>query len=237
MNKMRITFLMLIWLMSLVSLYANAIFSLSATRVIHSESMKESSIEVYNNSENEMLIQGWLDSGGGDSSPPPFAMTPQLVKIQKKQSKSFRIFYQGIGLPKDKESLFWLNILAIPISVDNDESLQIAIQQRIKLFYRPSNLSGDARLAPESLKVTLVKNEILLQNATPYYINISAFRQGNHEVDGDMIEPHGQLSISADWVLEMRGIEIDVINDFGGQDTFKGDFNSGVFDRLKIKKQ
>lgn len=53
--------------------------------------------------------------------------------------------YTGEPLPADRESLFWMNVKAIP-SLDeklaNENTLQIAIQSRIKLFYRPSGLSA-----------------------------------------------------------------------------------------------
>jgi P pilus assembly chaperone PapD len=45
-------------------------------------------------------------------------------------------------LPQDRESLFWMNVKAIP-SMDksklSDNTLQLAIISRIKLYYRPEN--------------------------------------------------------------------------------------------------
>jgi P pilus assembly chaperone PapD len=44
-------------------------------------------------------------------------------------------------LPQDRETLFWMNVKAIP-SMDKsklDNTLQLAIISRIKLYYRPAN--------------------------------------------------------------------------------------------------
>jgi fimbrial chaperone protein len=47
-------------------------------------------------------------------------------------------------LPQDRESLFWMNVKAIP-SMDksklSDNTLQLAIISRIKLYYRPAKLA------------------------------------------------------------------------------------------------
>lgn len=231
---MRNFFLILTWLFLFASGYANATFMLSTTRVIHTEIMKESTFEVYNNSDNIILIQAWLESDR--SGAPPFALSPPLVKIKPKKSNTFRIFYQGTGLPKDKESYFWINVLAIPKTTTEHDLLQVAIQQSIKIFYRPTNLPGDARSATEFLKLLAKDNLLVVQNPTPYYVNISSFRQGGVEFDGDMIPPYGQGSIPAVGMHDSGKVEVSVINDFGGQDTFEGILNSGVSDKLKLKQ-
>ena len=44
------------------------------------------------------------------------------------------------SLPQGQESLFWLNIKAIPSASKQMNSLQIAVKTRIKLIYRPEAL-------------------------------------------------------------------------------------------------
>jgi P pilus assembly chaperone PapD len=56
-------------------------------------------------------------------------------------SKILSVFYSG-SLPQDKESLFWLNIKAIPSASKQENSLQIAVKTRIKLIYRPAALKA-----------------------------------------------------------------------------------------------
>lgn len=48
------------------------------------------------------------------------------------------------SLPKDRESVFYLNIFDIPTKLENKQDknvLQLAIKSRIKLFYRPKELT------------------------------------------------------------------------------------------------
>lgn len=66
---MRAFFLILTLLATFISGYANATFYLSTTRIIHHESMKESSFEVYNTSDDEILIQGWLSADKSEVLP------------------------------------------------------------------------------------------------------------------------------------------------------------------------
>ena len=57
-------------------------------------------------------------------------------------------------LPQDRESLFWMNVKAIP-SMDksklSDNTLQLAIISRIKLYYRPGKLALPPDQAAEKL--------------------------------------------------------------------------------------
>lgn len=61
------------------------------------------------------------------------------------------------ALPKDRESVFWFNVLEVPPKPDaakaaNQSLLQLASCTRIKLFYRPEGLSGIPSDAPLALK-------------------------------------------------------------------------------------
>ncbi len=63
-------------------------------------------------------------------------------------------------LPKDRESVFWFNVLEVPpkpdaATVANQSLLQLAFRTRIKLFYRPEALKGILRstISPEMVLV------------------------------------------------------------------------------------
>lgn len=77
----------------------------------------------------------------------PFIITPPLYRLDKDQQNVERIVLAG-ALPQDKESLYWLNIKAIPAASRKDNTLQIAVKTRIKLIYRPAALKG---VIPEEL--------------------------------------------------------------------------------------
>lgn len=65
-------------------------------------------------------------------------MTPPLFVSEAKSENTLRIIYAGAPLPKDRESLFWMNVKAIPSvnknSLEGKNVLQLAILSRIKLL-------------------------------------------------------------------------------------------------------
>lgn len=216
--------------------YASAAISLSATRIIYQEKQKEASINVISNSDKDTLIQSWLERDGNNMAPPPFAVTPPLAKIKGNQQQLLRILYQGSGLSQDKESVFWLSVQEIPQQVEGQNKLQMALRQRIKLFYRPIGLVGTASLAPTKLRVKYINNRLKIYNPTPYYINMVSFRQGSLDVNGKMIAPGDVITIAALGVKMVGEFDMTVINDFGTPIKFSGNFKDGISSRMKRNK-
>ncbi|WP_429113230.1 fimbrial biogenesis chaperone [Aeromonas veronii] len=214
---------------------SNASISLSATRIIYDSNKKEASINVINNGSQETLIQNWLEREKNHQSPPPFAVTPPLAKIKGNQRQLLRILYQGSGLPQDKESVFWLNVQEIPQQAEGDNKLQLALRQRVKLFYRPAGLVGTASQAPTKLTVKTVKNRLELYNPTPYHINMISFRQDGRELKGEMIAPGSSLTLETQGINTAGEFDITVVNDFGGMSTFTANFINGIATGLKSK--
>ena len=63
-------------------------------------------------------------------------------------------------LPGDRESLFWVNVKAIPAmekDQKNENTLQLAIISRIKMFYRPTHLAMAPEEAPAMLHLISVQ--------------------------------------------------------------------------------
>ncbi len=207
---------------------ANASISLSATRVIYDGNQKEASLNVLNNSNHETLIQSWLERGENSKSSMLFAVTPPLAKIKGNQKQLLRILYLGSGLPQDKESVFWLNVQEIPQQAEGKNNLQLALRQRVKLFYRPAGLTGSASLAPTELTVKALKDRLDFYNPTPYYINMISFRQGGIDLKGKMIAPGESLTLEAPGIRSLGKFDITVVNDFGGLSTYTGKFINGL---------
>lgn len=79
-------------------------------------------------------------------------------------------------LPQDRESLYYFNLREIPPKSDKPNTLQIALQTRIKLFYRPTAIvPSRADMATpwqEQLTLTRQGDGYQVNNPTPYYITI-----------------------------------------------------------------
>ncbi|AWA04562.1 fimbrial biogenesis chaperone [Aeromonas hydrophila] len=214
--------------------YASASISLSATRLIYNQKDNEVSINATNDGEQDVLIQSWLEAF--DNSAPPFAITPPLAKISGKERQLLRVFYQGDGLPQDRESVLWLNVQEIPKESSSKNSIQLAILQRIKLFYRPEALSGNALSAPLNVKGYFSGGSLELSNTTPYHINLVSIQQGNNVVKAEMISPYDAVNFDVRKFKSNGVVTLRVVNDYGAARTIKGVLKSGKLCDLKFAK-
>ncbi|WP_050514393.1 fimbrial biogenesis chaperone [Aeromonas finlandensis] len=215
-------------LLSLVAVHSHASISLSATRIIYNGMQKEASINVDNNSDRETAIQTWIEGDGDINQAPPFAVTPPLAKIKGNQRQLLRLFYEGRGLPQDRESVFWLNVQEIPLAVEGENVLQLALMQRIKVFYRPNGLNGEPYLAPEKLMFKSVNNNLEVYNPTPYYINMVSFVNVGGDIKGRMIPPMSKITFSLQKVQPDGKFTLGIVNDFGAVKTYMGELKEGV---------
>ncbi|VXC80620.1 periplasmic pilin chaperone [Enterobacterales bacterium 8AC] len=183
---------------------ANAAVSIDGTRIVYPAKASEITIKMVNKGNTPSLMQIWIDRGNPETQPydsdVAFVITPPIVRIDPKNGQSVRLMFTGEKLPQDRETLFWFNALEIPpVSADQDKSsLQIAVRSRLKLFYRPAGLAGDAASAPNLVKwhiVPTAKGGYVLrgQNPTPYYVTYSKLNlqtSGQHyDLGNGMIAP------------------------------------------------
>lgn len=140
----------------LVATQVAASISLSSTRIVFDGDHKEANITVRNGNQ-DVLIQSWVDASDAQANAAPFAVTPPLARIFAKEQQLLRILYEGAGMPTDRESVVWLNVQEIPQAATTENTLQLAVRQRIKIFFRPAGLPGSALVAPTQLEWQLVK--------------------------------------------------------------------------------
>lgn len=161
---------------------AQASIVITGTRVVYDASQREVTVKLNNDGQSPMLVQSWIDEGNiqatPDTSTAPFVLTPPIARIDPSKGQALRIRYTGQkALPQDKESLFWLNVLEVPpSSADGQNKLKIAFRSRVKLFYRPAGLPGNATAAAEQLKWSVQRNgadwALECRNDSPYYVTL-----------------------------------------------------------------
>lgn len=189
------------------------------TRVVYEGAKKETSISVRNPEKaTPYLIQSWIeDVSAAGTKKAPFIMTPPLFRLDGGQENVLRIIRTGGEIPQDKESVFWVNIKSIPSSEQSDNNkLQISVKTRIKLFYRPANLSGNVADAYKALTFTRSNNQLTVKNPSPYYVSFYQVSVGGKEIkDAGMVAPHNSLT----WTLPVGAtgsVSWQAINDYGG---------------------
>ncbi|EKT62285.1 fimbria/pilus periplasmic chaperone [Providencia burhodogranariea] len=192
--------------------------ALGATRIIYPLEAKQISLAINNTDEkNRFLIQSWVDDSS-DKKTKDFIITPPLFVSKPKSENTIRIINAGANLPKDRESLFWLNSKAIP-SIDRTEIedknvLQIAVLARVKIFVRPEGLTMKSGEAYKMLKFNRVNDELNIDNPTPYYLTIINMKIGNNEVASTMVSPLSNKRIKLPRGT-MGRLSYQTINDYG----------------------
>ena len=131
------------------------------------------------------------------------------------------------NLPKDRESLFWLNVQEVPpkpeVKDGEGSVLAIAMNIRVKVFYRPKNLLDGRKDAEKKIEVVHRGGTTYLKNPTPYWFAITKVKVNGQELtlmkkeeqNLSMMEPFGEVAISK-LSSSMKNISVDAINDWGG---------------------
>jgi len=212
---------------------AHAGIQLGATRAILAAPAKETSITVNNRDAEDIMIQTWVEADGDEGQDVPFAITPALSRLGGQGQQTLRIFYQGQGLPEDRESVFWLSVQEIPQKSKQKNVLQIAVRQRIKLFYRPAGLEGKPEDAAKTVHWRLIEQDgrTLLRATNPsrYHVSLSSVvvldgarsfpaetamlgpgATADFPLKTDAVRPSGNSSLSFKYVNDYGGVdEID----------------------------
>ena len=220
--------------------------TVGGTRVVYPLDQREVTVKLDNDSAAPSLVQVWMDDGHADAKPGdikvPFVITPPIFRMDSKKSQNLRVIYTGDALPKDRESVFWLNVLDIPPKADNTSganTLQFAYRTRIKVFVRPPKLPGTPEAAPAQLTWTVVAapdkkgQAVSVANPTPYYVSFSevGVESGGRTFKnerGGMVAPHATEVIP---VAQMNGVSAGAkvhytaISDYGG--AMEGDATLG----------
>lgn len=196
----------------------------NGTRFIYDENDNEITIQLNNLADRPAIAQAWLDIGDSNASPEsiktPFQLTPPISRLSSRGGQFIRIkLINNVNLPKDKESLFWLNILDIPPITKNNSNnvLQLAIRSRFKLIYRPAGLI-DRNIAQEKLTAKQVMDKLILTNPTPYYITIKNIISDKEDIlleSAIMLLPYSNESIEIGEKIINEKITINNINDYG----------------------
>lgn len=168
----------------LVAATSHAGVIINGTRLVYQGGKKESSIGISNPDDTDYLVQSWVDAGGKQFQKAPFLITPPLFRLDSKQDNVLRVVRTGGQLPEDRESLFWLNIKAIPSSkhVEGVNTLQIAINTRIKLLYRPETVTGKPDEQGDKLEWRIDGNDLVVNNPTPFYMNFQSVTLNGHKI-------------------------------------------------------
>lgn len=189
------------------------------TRLIYDGNKKEASLSVSNPDSQPYLVQSWTETVSGGAEKAPFVVTPPLFRLGDGQTNVLRIVRAGGNLPSDKESLYWLNIKAIP-SAEKDlhqNTLQIAVKTRIKLIYRPQGLKSVPEELTDQLRWQRSGNLLQVNNPTPFYMNFMEIRVGGNKLkDVTYVAPGATARFALPAGVNSDKVSWKIISDYGG---------------------
>ncbi|EKG0290620.1 fimbria/pilus periplasmic chaperone [Escherichia albertii NBRC 107761 = DSM 17582] len=181
-------------LISSMILPAHAGIVIYGTRIIYPAENKEVMVQLMNQGSRSSLVQAWIDDGD-TSLPPekirvPFMLTPPVAKVGANSGQQIKIRIMPNRLPTNKESIFYLNILDIPPNSPEDEgkkALKFAMQNRIKLFYRPVGVASVNKEIFKKLRVNNSSNGLVIKNSSANWVTISDVKANNVKVNYETI--------------------------------------------------
>jgi P pilus assembly protein, chaperone PapD len=185
----------------MLTTFAHAGVQVGGTRLIYDGNDKSAVISLKNNEDYNYMIQTWLDNGNPTVKGQkfPVVVTPPIMKLDGGKEGFLKFIYSGKGLPEDKESMFWINIQEIPQASEKQNSVQIAVRTRIKLFYRPVALNTTLKEQTEKLEWQRSGGEINIVNKGVFHVTLGdvIFHKGakKWKVNANMIAPGGTAHV------------------------------------------
>lgn len=192
--------------------------TLGSTRVIYPSNAKQAELTVINTDpQNKFLVQSWIEDEHGHKNK-DFIVTPPLYVLEANKENTLRVVYTGHNLPQDRESMFWANVKVIPPLSDENKTantMQIAIQNRIKLFYRPQTIIKHDEQEHEKIQFTRRNNKLEVTNPTPYYFTLVNIKSNQRELASSLVVAPFSSSYL---ITNVSGsVSYQTINDFGAQ--------------------
>lgn len=218
----------------LISTYTHASISVDRTRVIYDEASKGVSVVIENiDKKDPYLVQSWMENERGEKISDPLIALPLLQRVEPNQKKQVRISLSKneIKIPSSQESLFYFNVLGIPPKTKLENAVEIVIQSRFKLFYRPSDLkkypNNDWQ---KELKIEKIGNTLKLVNPTQYHtvvININDNESKTPDFKEMIVKPNSDATYSlSEKQTKSAKMVVTYIDDYGTPHLLKYECNT-----------
>jgi len=181
-----------------------------------------------NNTQLPYLAQGWIEDEAGQKITSPLIVLPPVQRLEpgKQSQVKVQALPAAKSLPQDRETVYYFNLREIPPRSDKSNTLQIALQTRIKLFYRPQAITPSQQdlSNPWQQKLTLTRegDQYRVHNPTPYYVTLVDARSSKEgkTVEGFaplMIAPKESLTLGPSAKALGSTPYLAYVNDYGGR--------------------
>ncbi|ELV2797977.1 fimbrial biogenesis chaperone [Enterobacter ludwigii] len=206
-----------------------AALTVDRSRLIYNEGDKSISVNVTNrNTQDPYLAQGWMEDESEKKLTEPLLVLPPVQRVEPDGKTMVRI--QALPmvskLPKDRESVFWFNLREIPPKSTKPNTLTLAMQTRLKVFYRPAALKVDAMADTipgiNTLTLSRAGDKFIVHNPTPYHVSFVEARstlngKGLEGFEPVMVSPKGEAPLPVKATVLGNTPVLMFVNDYGSQ--------------------
>ncbi|MTC46106.1 fimbria/pilus periplasmic chaperone [Providencia sp. wls1922] len=227
---------------STLSFAAEGGLRLAQTRVVFDAANPNTKLAIKNSSPQVYLIKADVlntPEGNAHKPAPPFIVTPPMSRLEKESQNTLLIVRNGTAeLPTDRESVFYLSLLAIPSTTKanapegemTSAQVSVGIRNVIKLFYRPKGLPMSVETASSQLTFRQQGQQLEVSNPTPYYITLAQLSVDQHPIDVRELDP--MIAPFSTQIYPVKGgatrAEWRVITDYGDMSpAYQGKVQSG----------
>ena len=209
---------------ALSSLPAHAAINIDRTRIVFNGEDRSSGVVLENQSRQmPYLAQAWIENAQGVKDNNYLMALPPMQRIEAGEKSQVRLMKMDTvrQLPTDRETLFYFNVREVPPRSEMENVMQVAIQSRIKLFYRPQAIKAkEGDVWQNRMQVTRNGQSLAISNPTPYYITIGFLggdNQRNFEkFDSLMLPPFGHEQYTPPASYHGHNYILGFIDDYGG---------------------
>lgn len=208
---------------------------LGATRLVYIETNQGVSVSVSNPQNYPVLIAPKVYAEDRQSKG-DYLATPTVFLIEGHEQSRINLRRVGEEYPKDRESLNWLCVKAVPPKNDNAEN-NIGAQKKISLNvnrtlktciqirFRPVGLKPDIDFDQASITWSKRNGQLIATNNTPYYISLTKlFSDLKNIPNTEYLAPRSELKLAMPQPAG-RSLQWSYYNDFGG---ISGPFQSEI---------
>lgn len=203
---------------------AQAAISLDRTRAIFNGGEKSMTLNVANdNKQLPYLAQAWIENEKQEKSPPDRLWSLRRCSVLSREPKVWFVWPApriSANCHRTGNPLFYFNLREIPPKSDKANVLQIALQTKIKLFYRPKAIEAKPNAVwQDQLVLNKTSGGYRIENPTPYYVTViglggSEKQAKEGEFEAVMLAPKSTQTVKSGTYSTPY---LSYINDYGGR--------------------
>lgn len=166
------------------------------TRIVIEKGASEGGLVLVNDTSWAFMVRNRVETADREKTDNAAALPPLHKMLPGKSARVRVAVTNPEALPKDRETLFWLESKAMPAKSDAENAVRFNYVSRLKVFYRPKGFAFSQLEAIKRQEMSVDGGHLRIKNPTPYYITMGEYRVNGKTFDAsDMIAPFSEKTV------------------------------------------